>query len=176
MSLNFKELSDDDFDNLPTACRKCKEVNDFLSRSTPISVAKVIYTREKLIGIGICTEVVTLSRRIKRPDTAFLSCLKIFEEHSGLGLRKMLLQKIEREMVDGGIKAIEAIATMKQSSGIPVEFLLENGFYIKKKDPIKPLMRLDLANIVREKDVEKAFQNFPLMPKPALDKLLLEKV
>lgn len=81
-------------------------------------------------------------------DAVFLACILVREDVRQHGVAKTLLQSIEKTLYARNAKAVEAIA---RTSGIeeltalgPLEFYLQNGFYIKRDHPRYPLVRLDL--------------------------------
>lgn len=82
-------------------------------------------------------------------DAVFLACLCVLPYAQGRGLGRVLLQAIESGMVKRKVKAIETFATRDDSHPPgPIEFYLQNGFYILRNDPHYPLLRLELKTLV----------------------------
>ena len=90
-------------------------------------------------------------------DSAFLGCIHVVSEYRGMGVGKRLLVEIEKELIKEKIKSIESVGKRLNddidedeywnSPLNPVKFLINNGFYLKKNDPLFPLLRLDLKSI-----------------------------
>lgn len=177
MSLIYKDIDYGDIGGLPAKCGACPKVTDVISKSKGFSLAKILIAEGEVVGIAICSlRTGRFGRRLISPDSVFLSCLHIFNGHRGKGFGKMILNRMEKEIIALDFKAVESIASKRAESGIPFDFLIQNGFYIKKKDPLSPLLRLDLDSIAREIDLEKVARNFPMLPKPAIDKVLAQKI
>lgn len=85
-------------------------------------------------------------------DAVFLSCLLVREEARHHGVAKTLLGAIEKALFVRRVKAIEALATTPGAGRLsalgPVDFYLQNGFYVKRDHPTYPLVRLDLKTAV----------------------------
>jgi GNAT superfamily N-acetyltransferase len=95
-------------------------------------------------------------------DAVFLSCLYVVPFARGKGLGRVLLQAIEAGLVRRKVRAIETFAARGcaesteregcelESKGMPgpLEFYLQNGFYIARDNPKFPLLRLELKALV----------------------------
>jgi ribosomal protein S18 acetylase RimI-like enzyme len=82
-------------------------------------------------------------------DAVYLTCLCVLPYARGKGLGRVLLQSIEASLVKRRIKAIETLAVRNNEHPPgPIEFYLQNGFYIAKEDPRYPLLRLELKALV----------------------------
>ncbi len=82
-------------------------------------------------------------------DAYLLTCLYVLPYARGRGLGRVLLQSVEASLVKRKVKAIEAFATRDEKHALgPIEFYLQNGFYIVRDDPQFPLMRLELKALV----------------------------
>ena len=109
------------------------------------------------------------------PGSTFLGCIHIISEYRGTGIGKRLLMEIEKELIKEKAKSIESIGKRLNddidedmywnSPLIPFKFLINNGFYLKKNDPLFPLLRLDLKSLAID------FAESQLVP----DKMALEK-
>jgi len=93
-------------------------------------------------------------------DSTFLGCIYVEPEEKGSGIEKRLLIELEKALIKKNAAAIETIGKrldddmdeeeFENSPLVPVKFLINNGFYIKKNDQYYPLMRLDLKSIARK--------------------------
>jgi GNAT superfamily N-acetyltransferase len=82
-------------------------------------------------------------------DAVLLTCLNVQPPARGQGLGRILLQSIEAGLVKRKIKAIEVFTTRGEDHPPgPIEFYLQNGFYIARDDPRYPLLRLELKALV----------------------------
>ena len=109
------------------------------------------------------------------PDSTFLSCIHVIPRYRGMGIGKRLLMEIEKELIKEKAESIESIGKRLNddidedmywdSPLIPFKFLINNGFYLKKNDPLFPLLRLDLKSLAIN------FAESQLVP----DKMALEK-
>lgn len=92
-------------------------------------------------------------------DSIFLGCIYVKSDYKGMGVGKRLLFALEKDLVREKFNSIETIGKRlnddideeeyRNSPLIPMKFLIQNGFYIKKNDELFPLLRLDLATIER---------------------------
>lgn len=90
-------------------------------------------------------------------DSIFLACIYIIPEYRETGVDKRLLIELEKDLLKEKIKSIEAIGKRLtddmdeeeyyNSPNIPFKFLMNNGFYLKKNDPLFPLLKLDMKSI-----------------------------
>jgi ribosomal protein S18 acetylase RimI-like enzyme len=109
------------------------------------------------------------------PDSTFLSCIYVIPRCRGMGVGKRLLIEIEKELIKEKAESIESIGKRLNddidediywnSPLIPFKFLITNGFYLKKNDPLFPLLRLDLKSLAID------FAGSRLIP----DEMALEK-
>ena len=109
------------------------------------------------------------------PDSTFLGCIHVISRYRGMGIGKRLLIEIEKELIKEKAESIESIGKRLNddidedmywdSPLIPFKFLINNGFYLKKNDPLFPLLRLDLKSLAID------FVESQLVP----DKMALEK-
>jgi GNAT superfamily N-acetyltransferase len=96
------------------------------------------------------------------PDAVALAALRVEPEHAGHGLARMLVQGMAADLARRGVRAVEAVASMPESSAadclIPADFLLAVGFTTVRPHPRTPRLRLDLRStaVWREDVVEAA--------------------
>ena len=93
-------------------------------------------------------------------ESIFLGCIYVISEYRGMNVAKRLLMEIEKDLIKEKVKSIESISKRlnddideeeyENSPLIPFKFLIKNGFYLKKNDPLFPLLRLDLKSIVSD--------------------------
>lgn len=90
-------------------------------------------------------------------ESIFLGCIYVIPEYRGMNVGERLLIEIEKELIKEKVKSIESIGKRfddnldeeeyGNSPLVPFKFLINNGFYLKKNDPLYPLLRLDLKSI-----------------------------
>lgn len=83
--------------------------------------------------------------RAASADAAYLAYCFAKEGHRGRGLGSRLVREVARDLVDRGLRAVEAIGDRAWDGGwvLPFEFLAANGFAVVADDARHPLMRLD---------------------------------
>ncbi|HEY3375504.1 MAG TPA: GNAT family N-acetyltransferase [Candidatus Aquicultor sp.] len=82
-------------------------------------------------------------------DAVLLTCLHVVPYARGRGLGRVLLQSMEASLVKRKVRAVEVFATRREINPPgPLEFYLQNGFYIMRDDPHFPLLRLELKALV----------------------------
>jgi len=81
-------------------------------------------------------------------EAVLISCLYVAPAVRGRGLGKVLLHSIIRELYKRNIKAVEAFASKsrRETPALPLDFYLQNGFYILRDHKNFPLLRLDLRS------------------------------
>jgi ribosomal protein S18 acetylase RimI-like enzyme len=90
-------------------------------------------------------------------DSVFIGCIYVIPKYRGAGVDKRLLIELEKELLAEKVKSIESIGKRLnddideeeyyESPNVPFKFLINNGFYLKKNDPLFPLLRLDMKSI-----------------------------
>lgn len=106
-------------------------------------------------------------------DSIFLGCIYVIPKYRGAGVDKRLLIALEKELLTEKVKSIESIGKRLDddideeeyynSPNVPFKFLINNGFYLKKNDPLFPLLRLDMKSIaVNLAEDEKALAKLAL--------------
>jgi len=142
---------------------KIKEIISFKKHGGRIKAA---FVRGKCIGIILAGNYYLFPRlrnfNIFPPDFdgIFLGCIYVISEYRGMSVAKRLLIEIEKDLIKDKVKSIESIGKRlnddmdeeeyENSTLIPFKFLIKNGFYLKKNDPLFPLLRLDLKSIVSD--------------------------
>jgi GNAT superfamily N-acetyltransferase len=142
---------------------------------------KAAFVREKCIGIILAGNYYLFPRlknfNVFPPDfeSIFLGCIHVTSEYRGMNVGKRLLVEIEKELIKEKVKSIESIGKRLNddideeeywnSPLIPFKFLINNGFHLKKNDPLFPLLRLDLKSVAIDFVESRAL----------LDKIALEK-
>lgn len=88
------------------------------------------------------------------PDAVYLSYCYVAPLRRGLGLGTLLVRSVARDLVDRGIRALEAIGDRAWTDGwvLPAPFLAANGFRVVREDPRYPLLRLDLRAAVEPRE------------------------
>jgi ribosomal protein S18 acetylase RimI-like enzyme len=90
-------------------------------------------------------------------DSIFIGCIYVVPKYREMGVDKRLLVELEKELFAEKVKSIESIGKRLNddideeeyynSPNVPFKFLINNGFYLKKNDPLFPLLRLDMKSI-----------------------------
>lgn len=85
-------------------------------------------------------------------DAVLLAGLCVAADVRDRGLSKLLLSAVERDLHKRGLQALEAFASAASPEGPTaarsVEFYERNGFRVKGRDPVLPLLRLELKSVV----------------------------
>jgi GNAT superfamily N-acetyltransferase len=91
-------------------------------------------------------------------DAVYLSYCYVARRRRGFGLGTGLVRSVARDLVDRGIRALEAIGDRAWTDGwvLPAPFLAANGFHVLREDPRYPLMRLDLRVAVEPREAASA--------------------
>ncbi len=110
-------------------------------------------------------------------ESVFLGCIYVVPEYQGMKVGKRLLIEMEKELIKEKAKSIESIGKRfnddldedeyVNSPLIPFKFLINNGFQLKKNDPLFPLLRLDLKSIVVDFAEERVLVGKTAMEKEA---------
>jgi GNAT superfamily N-acetyltransferase len=90
-------------------------------------------------------------------DSIFVGCIYVIPKYRETGVDKRLLIELEKELLAKKVKSVESIGKRLNddideeeyynSPNVPFKFLINNGFYLKKNDPLFPLLRLDMKSI-----------------------------
>lgn len=83
-------------------------------------------------------------------DAVYLSYCYVVDRRRGFGLGTHLVRAVGRDLLDRGIRAIEAIGDRGWTGGwvLPAPFLGAGGFQVVREDARFPLMRLDLRTAI----------------------------
>jgi GNAT superfamily N-acetyltransferase len=99
-------------------------------------------------------------------DAVLIACLYVAEETRHLGLGKLLLHAALRDLHLRGERAVEAYAHAAPVADLPVmsiEFLLDQGFVVKRPHHEYPLLRLRLHSLATlTENVEAVLQSLQL--------------
>jgi GNAT superfamily N-acetyltransferase len=87
-------------------------------------------------------------------DAVYLGYCYVVGRRRGLGLGTGLIRSVARDLVDRGIRAVEAIGDRAWTDGwvLPAPFLTANGFRVLREDPRYPLLRLDLRAAIQPRE------------------------
>jgi GNAT superfamily N-acetyltransferase len=91
-------------------------------------------------------------------DAVYLSYCYVVPSRRGGGVGTELVRAVGRDILDRGIRAVEALGDREGEPGwiLPVEFLARNGFAVLRDDRRYPLMRLDLETAVVSDEAREA--------------------
>ncbi len=97
------------------------------------------------------------------PDAVLLMTARLAPEFAGGGLGRVLVQAVAREVVQRGIRAIEAFgwvgAAMAHRCLLPADYLRAVGFKTVRPHPHTPRLRLDVRSTATwREDVEYALE------------------
>lgn len=88
------------------------------------------------------------------PDAVLLMSARLDERFRGIGLGRMLVQGLARDITRHGVRAVEAFGRPSDAKDVelaclpPTEFLLAVGFKTVRPHPKTPRLRLDIRSIV----------------------------
>jgi GNAT superfamily N-acetyltransferase len=91
-------------------------------------------------------------------DAVYLAYCYVVSRRRGFGVGTELIRAVGRQVLDRGIRAVEAIGDRGRADGwvLPAPFLAANGFQVVREDPRYPLMRLDLRTAVLPREAVEA--------------------
>jgi GNAT superfamily N-acetyltransferase len=91
-------------------------------------------------------------------DAVYMSYCYVIDRRRGFGLGTELVRVVARDLIDRGVRAVEAIGDRDWTEGwvLPAPFLSANGFEVVRDDPRYPMMRLDLRTAVAPRETAAA--------------------
>jgi len=138
-------------------------IKRFLEFKSSGGKLKGAFTGRRFIGIIMAGDYYLFPRlksfSVYPPDfkSTFLACIYVIPEYRDMGIDKRLLIALEKELIKEKVKSIESIGKRidddldeeeyEDIPLVPFKFLINSGFYLKKNDPLYPLLRLDLKSI-----------------------------
>jgi hypothetical protein len=180
----------DNLDDLPGRCRRCvfweldpmartraEEQGDAeFEKEAWVSAAllewgscgKVVYVDGVAAGFAMFAPPAYVPRSIAFPtspvsaDAVLLMAAHILPEFAGVGLGRMLVQGIAKDMLRRGVRAIEAFGDKNWTTPacvLPADYLLAVGFKTVRPHPRFPRLRLELKSTATwREDVEVALE------------------
>lgn len=183
----------DNLEHLPQACRRCvfwevspharEEVEaygqaDFEKEAWVSSVllewgscGRVVYVGGVPAGYALYAPPAAVPRAVAFPtapvsaDAILLTALKVMPDFAGVGLGRLIVQEVAKDLTRRGVRAVEAFgdsqAAGEGSSGcvIPADFLRSVGFKTVRHDQRWPRLRLELhSGMSWKEDVEAALE------------------
>jgi GNAT superfamily N-acetyltransferase len=108
-------------------------------------------------------------------DAVLLACLRVSGDVRHAGLGKLLVQAMLRDLVSRGEKVVEAYAAAEHADRelsplTSVEFLLRQGFTVKRPHPRYPLMRLELKSLAAWTDNLEAVLDALQLPRRVVER------
>lgn len=190
MSRRLASVTLDNLDDLPRRCRRCVfwEV-DPVARSRAEEAGDTEFEKEAwvsatLLEWGSCGKLVYVDgvpagyvmfappayvpRAVAFPtspvsaDAVLLMTGHVLPEFTGMGLGRMLVQGVAKDLIRRGVKAVEAFGDKQWESPacvLPADYLLSVGFKTVRPHPRFPRLRLELKTAVSwREDVEVALE------------------
>jgi hypothetical protein len=191
MARRLANVTLDNLDDLPRRCRRCvfweldpvgrtraeetgeaefeKEAWVSATLLEWGSCGKVVYVDGVAAGYALFAPPAYVPRSIAFPtspvsgDAVLLMTAHIVAEFAGVGLGRVLVQTIAKDLLRRGVRAIEAFGdkawTEPGSCVLPADYLLAVGFKTVRPHPRFPRMRLELKTTVSwREDVEVALE------------------
>jgi GNAT superfamily N-acetyltransferase len=190
MGRRLANITLDNLDDLPGRCRRCvfweldpmartraEEQGDAeFEKEAWVSAAllewgscgKVVYVDGVAAGFAMFAPPTYVPRSIAFPtspvsaDAVLLMSAHILPEFSGVGLGRMLVQGIAKDMLRRGVRAVEAFGDKHWTTPacvLPADYLLAVGFKTVRPHPRFPRLRLELKSTATwREDVEVALE------------------
>lgn len=202
MSRRVASITLDNLDDLPRRCRRCVFWElDPVARSKAEEAGDTEFEKEAwvsatLLEWGSCGKVVYVDavpagyvmfsppayvpRSVAFPtspvsaDAVLLMTGHVLPEFSGMGLGRMMVQAVAKDLIRRNVKAIEAFGDKKHDElacVLPAEHLLSVGFKTVRPHHRYPRLRLELKTAVSwREDVEVALERLlgSMTPESAL--------
>jgi GNAT superfamily N-acetyltransferase len=190
MSRRAVNITLDNLDDLPGRCRKCVfwhldpvgleraieagdtefEKESWVSATLLEwgSCGKLVYVDGVPAGYVMFAPPVYVPRSVAFPtspvsaDAVLLMTGHILPEFTGMGLGRMLVQGVAKDLIRRGVKAVEAFGDRNWEAPacvLPADYLLSVGFKTVRPHPRYPRLRLELKTAVSwREDVEVALE------------------
>lgn len=190
MSRRLASVTLDNLDDLPRRCRRCvfweldpvararaEETGDTeFEKEAWVSATllewgscgKIAYVDGVAAGYVLFAPPAYVPRSVAFPtspvsaDAVLLMTGHVVPEFSGMGLGRMLVQGIAKDLIRRGVKAVEAFADKQWEAPncvLPADYLLSVGFKTVRPHPRYPRLRLELKTVVSwREDVEVALE------------------
>lgn len=190
MSRRLASITLDNLDDLPRRCRRCVfwELDPVAraraEESGDTEFEKEAWVSATLLEWGSCGKIAYVDgvpagyvmfappayvpRSVAFPtspvsaDAVLLMTGHVLPEFSGMGLGRMLVQGVAKDLVRRGVKAVEAFGDKNWETPacvLPADYLLSVGFKTVRPHPRYPRLRLELKTVVSwREDVEVALE------------------
>ncbi|HWL36060.1 MAG TPA: GNAT family N-acetyltransferase [Frankiaceae bacterium] len=190
MSRRLASVTLDNLDDLPRRCRRCVFWElDPVARSRAEEAGDTEFEKEAwvsatLLEWGSCGKLVYVDgvpagyvlfappayvpRSVAFPtspvsaDAVLLMTGHVLPEFTGMGLGRMLVQGVAKDLIRRGVKAVEAFGDKKWETPacvLPADYLLSVGFKTVRPHQRFPRLRLELKTAVSwREDVEVALE------------------
>jgi GNAT superfamily N-acetyltransferase len=190
MSRRLASVTLDNLDDLPRRCRRCVFWElDPVARTRAEEAGDTEFEKEAwvsatLLEWGSCGKLVYVDgvpagyvmfappayvpRSVAFPtspvsaDAVLLMTGHILPEFTGMGLGRMLVQGVAKDLIRRGVKAVEAFGDRRWEAPncvLPADYLLSVGFKTIRAHPRYPRLRLELKTAVSwREDVEVALE------------------
>lgn len=190
MSRRVVGVTLDNLDHLPAKCRSCvfwelaPHVRDQAEEFGETGLEKEAWVSNVLLEWGSCGRLIyvdgvpagyalyappaAVPRSAAFPsgpvsaDAVLLTALRIVSDFEHVGLGRVLVQNVAKDLTRRGVKAVEAFGDAQDSPAgcvIPAGFLRQVGFKTVRPHPRWPRMRLELRTAISWKeDVEAALE------------------
>ncbi|WP_328989742.1 GNAT family N-acetyltransferase [Kribbella sp. NBC_01245] len=201
MARRVAPLTLETLDELPLPCRSCVfwELDNVAARDASRngdtalekeawlsqilldwgSAGTVLYVDDEPAGFAIYGPAIYLPRVQAFPtapvssDAVVLATGRILPRYIGMGLGKVLVQGVAKDVLKRGFRALEAFGDSRWSQPScvwPTDFLQAVGFTVVREHPRHPRLRLDLrSTLTWRSDVEAAVERLmgAIRPEPA---------
>jgi GNAT superfamily N-acetyltransferase len=190
MSRRLASVTLDNLDDLPRRCRRCVfwELDPVgrarAEESGDTEFEKEAWVSATLLEWGSCGKLVYVDgvpagyvlfappayvpRSVAFPtspvsaDAVLLMTGHVLPEFTGMGLGRMLVQGVAKDLIRRGVKAVEAFGDKQWEAPncvLPADYLLSVGFKTVRPHPRYPRLRLELKTVVSwREDVEVALE------------------
>jgi len=190
VSRRLASVTLDNLDDLPRRCRRCifweldpvgraraEETGDTeFEKEAWVSATllewgscgKLVYVDGVPAGYVLFAPPAYVPRSVAFPtspvsaDAVLLMTGHVLPEFSGMGLGRMLVQGVAKDLIRRGVKAVEAFGDKQWDAPncvLPADYLLSVGFKTVRPHPRYPRLRLELKTVVSwREDVEVALE------------------